>query len=91
MTSASTTNGQPGSSVSSENADIEQSSDLDLDSPDYYLNRELTWLAFVDRVLHEAEDERTPLLERVKFLAITGTILDEFFMKRIGGLCAPPA
>ena len=47
---------------------------------------ELTWLAFVDRVLHEAEDERTPLLERVKFLAITGTILDEFFMKRIGGL-----
>jgi polyphosphate kinase len=86
MTSASTTNGQPGSSVSSENADIEPSSDLDLDSPDYYLNRELTWLTFVDRVLHEAEDDRTPLLERVKFLAITGTILDEFFMKRIGGL-----
>ncbi len=59
---------------------------MDLDSPDLYLNRELTWLAFVKRVLHEAGDERTPLLERVKFLAITGSILDEFFMKRIGGL-----
>jgi polyphosphate kinase len=57
-----------------------------LDAPEYYLNRELTWLTFVSRVLHEAEDERTPLLERVKFLAITGSILDEFFMKRIGGL-----
>ena len=51
-----------------------------------YLNRELTWLAFNERVLHEAEDERTPLLERLKFLAITGSNLDEFFMKRIGGL-----
>jgi len=54
--------------------------------PDLYLNRELTWLAFNSRVLHEAEDERTPLLERVKFLAITAANLDEFFMKRIGGL-----
>ena len=60
--------------------------DIDLDAPENYLNRELTWLAFVGRVLHEAHDERTPLLERVKFLAITGSILDEFFMKRIGGL-----
>ena len=86
MTSASTTNGHPGSSVSSEPEEKPPNADLDLDSPEYYLNRELTWLAFVDRVLHEAEDERTPLLERVKFLAITGSILDEFFMKRIGGL-----
>jgi polyphosphate kinase len=54
--------------------------------PALYLNRELTWLAFDSRVLHEAEDERTPLLERVKFLAITAANLDEFFMKRIGGL-----
>jgi len=54
--------------------------------PELYLNRELTWLAFNSRVLHEAEDERTPLLERVKFLAITASNLDEFFMKRIGGL-----
>ncbi len=86
MTSASTTNGQPGSRVSSESEDEPSAGDLDLDAPELYLNRELTWLAFVDRVLHEAEDPRTPLLERVKFLAITGSILDEFFMKRIGGL-----
>jgi polyphosphate kinase len=58
----------------------------DLLDPALYLNRELTWLAFNSRVLHEAEDERTPLLERVKFLAITASNLDEFFMKRIGGL-----
>jgi len=46
----------------------------------------LTWLAFNRRVLHEAADPRTPLLERIKFLAIVGSNLDEFFMKRIGGL-----
>jgi polyphosphate kinase len=57
-----------------------------LDSPDLYLNRELTWLAFNRRVLNEAEDERTPLLERVKFIAIVSANLDEFFMKRVGGL-----
>jgi polyphosphate kinase len=57
-----------------------------LDAPDLYLNRELTWLAFNRRVLHEAADVRNPLLERVKFLAITASNLDEFFMKRIGGL-----
>ncbi len=59
---------------------------IDLDAPEWYLNRELTWLAFNRRVLHEAQDERTPLLERVKFLAIVSSNLDEFFMKRIGGL-----
>ncbi len=85
MSSPSTTNGHPAASVSHETKKGERE-DLDLDSPEHYLNRELTWLAFVERVLHEAEDARTPLLERVKFLAITGSILDEFFMKRIGGL-----
>jgi polyphosphate kinase len=59
---------------------------FDLAQPSLYLNRELTWLNFNFRVLHEAEDERTPLLERVKFLAIVASNIDEFFQKRIGGL-----
>jgi len=58
----------------------------DLSAPSLYLNRELTWLEFNRRVLHEAEDDRTPLLERLKFIAIVSSNLDEFFMKRIGGL-----
>ncbi len=58
----------------------------DLDNPLLYLNRELTWLQFNRRVLHEGLDTRTPLLERLKFFAIFAANLDEFFMKRIGGL-----
>jgi polyphosphate kinase len=57
-----------------------------LSAPSLYLNRELTWLEFNRRVLHEAQDERTPLLERIKFISIVSSNLDEFFMKRIGGL-----
>src|SRR5579863_4984600 len=60
--------------------------DADLKAPELFLNRELTWLAFNRRVFAEALDEANPLLERVKFLAITASNLDEFFMKRIGGL-----
>jgi len=60
--------------------------EFDLTSSEWYLNRELTWLSFNRRVLHEAEDQRTPLLERIKFIAIVSANLDEFFMKRIGGL-----
>ena len=64
----------------------EATPEFDLTSSEYYLNRELTWLEFNRRVLHEAADDRTPLLERLKFLAICASNLDEFFMKRIGGL-----
>ncbi|MEI6702611.1 MAG: RNA degradosome polyphosphate kinase, partial [Deltaproteobacteria bacterium] len=59
---------------------------FDLSDSQWYMNRELTWLSFNRRVLHEAEDDRTPLLERLKFIAIVSANLDEFFMKRIGGL-----
>ena len=59
---------------------------INLDSHQWFLNRELTWLAFNKRVLHEATDDQVPLLERVFFVAVVGSNLDEFFMKRIGGL-----
>lgn len=62
------------------------SSQIDLNHPQYYFNRELSWLEFNNRVLHEALDSRTPLLERLKFVAIFSSNLDEYFMSRIAAL-----
>ena len=60
--------------------------DLPLPEPEAFLNREISWLEFNRRVLHEALDERTPLLERVAFLAIFNSNLDEYYQKRVGSL-----
>lgn len=58
----------------------------DLDAPELYVNRELSWLDFDDRVLQLAEDDAQPLMERVKFAAIFSSNLDEYFMVRVAGL-----
>ena len=71
-----------------ENSPAATETAVDLKNPELYLNRELSLLAFQRRVLEEAEDESNPLLERVKFLAIVGSNLDEFFMVRVAGLAA---
>lgn len=66
--------------------EIKEPSSLDLNHPSLFLNRELSWLKFNGRVLEQAINRNSPLLERVKFLAIFGSNMDEFYMKRIGGL-----
>ena len=65
---------------------VEVTKELEIGDPKLYFNRELSWLDFNWRVLFLAKDQRVPLLERVRFLSIASSNLDEFFRKRVGGL-----
>ncbi len=67
-------------------ADKQPSTEINFSDPQYYFNREISWLEFNNRVLHEAFDPRTPLLERLKFMAIFSSNLDEYFMVRVAAL-----
>ena len=65
---------------------VDEKADADLRDPSLYINRELSLLDFFERVVDEARDSNNPLLERVKFVGILGSILGEFFMVRVAGL-----
>ena len=75
-----------GTKSAPETAPAVESQPVDLSDPQLYLNREMSLLAFQRRVLGEAKDDSIPLLDRVKFLAIVGSNIDEFFMVRVAGI-----
>jgi polyphosphate kinase len=81
---AAKSKGRSAAETSTVSADIRPEDPLT--QPELYLNRELTWLDWNERLVEQARDDDVPLLERLKFAAIAGSNLDEFFMKRIGGL-----